>query len=149
MTPRCWVPSSFSKPGTRRAAWTDFASRPSRPESLPVLIGTEFDVVPLVGDWNGDGCDTIGIYRPEVGEISMENILTADLSGVDLFAPKNAFPVAANWGGIGIDTLAFFIDGTWTRLYANCDCPQANPAPDLKFGLTPSIPLAGKWSVGK
>jgi hypothetical protein len=118
-------------------------------ESLPVLTGTEADVFPLVGDWNKDGCDTIGIYRPQAGEVNLENILTADFSGADFYAPKDAFPVVANWGGIGIDTLAFVLDETWTRLYANCDCPQANLAPVLKFGFTPSIPLAGNWSTGK
>jgi hypothetical protein len=114
-----------------------------------VLTGTESGGVPLVGDWNGDGCDTIGIYRPQAGEVNLENSMTADLSGADFYAPKNAVPVVANWGGTGIDTLAFVMDGSWTRLYANCDCPQANLAPNLKFGLTPSIPLAGKWSLGK
>ena len=130
-------------------SWHFWNGAYSGPESLPVLTGTESGVVPLVGDWNGDGCDTIGIYRPQAGEVNLENSMTADLSGADFYAPKNAVPVVANWGGTGIDTLAFVMDGTWTRLYANCDCSQANLAPNLKFGLTPSIPLAGKWSLRK
>jgi hypothetical protein len=126
-------------------SWHFWNGEYSRLESLPVLTGTESGVIPLVGDWNGDGCDTIGIYRPKTGEVNLENVMTADLSGIDFYAPKNAFPVAANWGGIGLDTLAFFENGTWTRLYANCDCPQANLADVIQFGLPLSVPLAGKW----
>jgi hypothetical protein len=129
-------------------SWHFWNGEYSRLESLPVLTGTESGVIPLVGDWNGDGCDTIGIYRPKTGEVNLENVMTADLSGIDFYAPKNAFPVAANWGGIGLDTLAFFENGTWTRLYANCDCPQANLAAVIQFGLPLSVPLAGKWSAG-
>jgi hypothetical protein len=137
----------YFRPGD--GSWHFWNGEYSDPESLPVFTGTESGVIPLAGDWNGDGCDTVGIYRSQNGEVNLENTLTADFSGADYYAPKNTLPVAANWGGTGIDTLSFFIDGIWTRLYANCDCPQANLAPTLEFGSSTSIPLAGKWSVGR
>ncbi len=130
-------------------SWHFWTADYSQPEDLPVLSGTETGVLPLVGDWNGDGCDTIGIYRPEKGEVNLENKLTVSLAGADFYAPKNSIPVVADWSGTGIQTLAFFDAGEWTRLYANCDCPPANPALPLHFGDSASIPLAGKWPSGK
>lgn len=130
-------------------SWHFWTGDYSGTENLPVLTGTEAGVIPLVGDWNGDGCTTVGIYRPAQGEVNLENLLTADLSGADFYAPINETPVAGDWGGAGIDTLAFFEAGEWMRLFSNCDCTPANPPPILHFGQAGVLPLAGKWPAGK
>ena len=33
------------------------------------------DDAPIVGDWNGDGCDTLGIYRPSEARVYLSNVL--------------------------------------------------------------------------
>jgi hypothetical protein len=147
-----WNCSGKDTPGFFRpsdGSWHFWTANYSGPEDLPVLAGTEAGVVPLVGDWNGDGCDTVGVYRPAKGEVNLENTLTADLTGADFFAPKNALPVAADWSGTGIETLAFFDSGNWTRLFTNCDCTPANPPATIQFGQAGDIPVAGRWSTGK
>ena len=45
--------------------------------------------MPLVGDWNGDGCDTLGVYRD--GNVLLTNTLAAGPPDVDF------------WFGIGGD----------------------------------------------
>jgi len=57
--------------------------------------------------------------------------------------------VAADWSGTGIETLAFFDSGNWTRLFTNCDCTPANPPATIQFGQAGDIPVAGRWSTGK
>ena len=147
-----WNCSGRDTPGFFRpsdGSWHFWTTDFSGPESLPVLSGTEPGVVPLVGDWNGDGCDTVGVYRPAKGEVNLENTLTADLNGTDFYAPKNAIPVPADWSGTGVESLAFFTGGTWTRLYSNCDCKPPNPPGAIQFGQPGDIPLAGKWVPGQ
>jgi hypothetical protein len=147
-----WNCSGRDFPGFFRpsdGSWHFWTANYSGPENQPVLSGTEAGVVPLVGDWNGNLCDTLGVYRPARGEVNLENTLTADLAGADFYAPKDARPVPGNWSGTGIETLAFFDAGRWTRLFANCDCAPANPAAVLEFGAAGDVPLAGKWPVGR
>ncbi len=146
-----WNCQGRDTPGYFRPAdgsWHLWTANYSGPEDIPVFGGTESDVLPLVGDWDGDGCDTVGIYRPARGEVNLENSLTGDLQGVDFYVPKNALPVVGHWGGNAVETLAFFDAGKWVRLFANCECPPANPAPILLFGGAGDRPLAGKWRPG-
>jgi hypothetical protein len=109
------------------------------------LSGARSIDYPIVGDWDGDGCDTVGVYRPDKGEVNLENRLTADLSGIDFYAPTSSIPVPADWGGMGMVTLGFFNDGQWQIMYGNCECVPANGFEAFEFGDTGDIPLAGKW----
>jgi len=114
-------------------------------EDLPVLFGDEVNAIPLVGDWNGDGCDTIGVYRPDMGEVNLENQMTAHFDGIDFYAPQNAIPVPGDWGGQGLETLTFFDNGEWLRMFANCECPPSNSAEIIIFGNAPDLPISGEW----
>jgi hypothetical protein len=54
-----------------------------------------------VGDWNGDGIDTIGVYVPSTGVWFLKNTNapgSADLTFV--YGPPNVIPVTGNWDGM-------------------------------------------------
>src|SRR6266498_3575879 len=62
---------------------------------------------PVVGDWDGNGTATIGIYRHGSFYLRNSNTLGfADL--VFLFGQVGDQPIAGDWNGDGIDTIGIF-----------------------------------------
>jgi N-acetylmuramoyl-L-alanine amidase len=68
--------------------------------------------VPLVGDWDGDGVDTPGVYRPQEGRLLIRNGREA-ISFVYPM-PVGGLPVVADTDGDGRDTVSI---GKGGRLY--------------------------------
>jgi hypothetical protein len=67
-----------------------------------------------VGDWNGDGTDTIGVYDP-AGYFYLRNTndsgppsITAHYGG-----GPSIIPIVGDWNGDGTDTVGVFQNGTW------------------------------------
>ncbi len=106
--------------------------------------------LPIVGDWDGDGLDNIGAYRPVGSGFYL------DMDGNDVWsAPdRRAFfgvngdlPIAGDWDGDGIDEIGvfrpslrrFYLDmdnsGTWT--------PGDRSAGPL--GAAGDLPAVGDW----
>ena len=64
---------------------------------------------PIAGDWNGDGVDTIGVYRSSTGTFFLRNSNSAG-------APDASFAlgipgdvgIAGDWNGDGFDTTGVF-----------------------------------------
>ncbi len=113
------------------------------------VFGVASDL-PVVGDWDGDGLDNIGIYRPVGSGFYL------DMDGNDVWsAPdRRAFfgvngdlPIAGDWDGDGIDEIGvfrpslrrFYLDmdnsGTWT--------PGDRSAGPL--GAAGDLPAVGDW----
>ena len=55
-------------------------SNDSGPANLAFGFGAAGDI-PIKGDWNNDGVDTIGVYRPTTGEFFLRNTNTPALAG--------------------------------------------------------------------
>ena len=56
--------------------------------------------LPLAGDWNGDGVDTVGVYVPSTGTWFLRNSSSAgpaDLTFV--YGAPGMTPVVGNWDG--------------------------------------------------
>ncbi|AQQ70332.1 putative oligo-1,6-glucosidase 2 [Limihaloglobus sulfuriphilus] len=63
-------------------------------------------IIPIAGDWDGDGKDTLGIYDPQTGTFFIKNSLApgkADATFNGLRA--GMVPLAGDWDGDGRDTL--------------------------------------------
>ena len=76
--------------------------------SLPTLRGD----LPVVGDWNGDGTDTIGVFRNGTWFLRNSN----DPGPVDVafsWGARSQIPVVGDWNGDGTDTIGVYRLGTW------------------------------------
>ena len=60
-------------------------------------------MIPIAGDWDGDGDDTVGLYDPATGKFMLKNTLAGGASDhVFLFGPKpnQVKPIAGDWDGL-------------------------------------------------
>jgi len=106
--------------------------------------------IPVVGDWNGDGVDTVGImvYSFDLnGQIrwDLRNANTAGVPDISThYSRGRDVPVTGDWDGDGDDSIGVVRGETW--LLRNI--PAGGPA-DLTFGYgSPSyleLPVPGDW----
>ena len=104
---------------------------------------------PITGDWNGNGIDTIGTYQATTGVVKLANRLQAapqvSRSYTVQASSKNTTLYAADWYGIGKDSIALIEGDTWAFLPVDADCPYPNPIPTINFDLGQGIPIGGAW----
>jgi len=74
---------------------------------------------PFVGDFDGDGIDTIGLYRRSTGFVYFRNSLTTGIADKSFYYgnPGDSILVG-DWDGNGTDTVAVYRPST-RRLYVN------------------------------
>jgi len=64
---------------------------------------------PFVGDFDGDGIDTIGMYRPPTGQVFLLNSLAGGAADVTFsFGNAGDVMIAGDWDGDGVDTVAAY-----------------------------------------
>ncbi len=106
--------------------------------------------VPLSGDWDGNGTNTIGIYDPVTGAFFLKNsdsngpadvVFNFGAGGADIV------PVSGDWNGDGTDTIGIYATSTGAFFLRNSN--DAGPA-DVVFNFGPGgvdfAPLAGDWN---
>jgi hypothetical protein len=102
------------------------------------------DAIPITGDWNGNGRDTLGWFLN--GRVYLTNRtdrLSADI--IYSYGRRGDIPVVGDWNGNGRDTVSVIRDGRW---YIRNEL--ASGAADLSFvyGRITSgdYALAGDWN---
>lgn len=115
---------------------------------------------PLVGDWNGDGIDQMGLYRDSTGWFFLENqtlVWNGCGGGETCFATPGLpgdLPAAGNWPGsvqngrdkVGLyrrSTGLWFLEAHANNAWNGCAAGELCRGP---FGLTTDWPLAGNWT---
>jgi len=99
---------------------------------------------PVVGDWDGNGTDTIGIYRN--GTFYLRNSNTLGFANITVaFGSLGDQPIAGDWNNDGIDTIGVYRSSTGTFLLRNTNTP--GPA-DVTFALgnAGDVGIAGDWN---
>jgi hypothetical protein len=99
---------------------------------------------PVVGDWDGNGTATIGVYRN--GSFYLRNSNTIGFADVVFaFGIPGDQPVAGDWDGNGTDTIGIYRRSTGQFLLRNSNTPGD---PDLSFslGIAGDVGLAGDWN---
>jgi hypothetical protein len=106
--------------------------------------------LPIAGDWNGDGVDTVGLFNPAAGSFFLRNSHSGGAADVTFFyGPANGGwrPIAGDWNGDGVDSVglhhaaggAFFLRNSHTA-----------GAADVAFFYGPADtawrPLSGDWN---
>jgi hypothetical protein len=104
---------------------------------------------PLVGDWDGDGTDTVGLYDPSRGLFFLRNSNTSGVADIAFqYGPagRGWIPVVGDWDGNGTDTVGLYDPATSTWYLRNSN---DSGFADLTFTYGPGgagwRPLAGQW----
>ncbi|MBT8203245.1 MAG: hypothetical protein KJO87_08075, partial [Acidimicrobiia bacterium] len=99
--------------------------------------------LPLLGDWDCDGEDTVGMYRPSTGFVYLRNSNSfgvADLSFY--FGIPGDIPFVGDWNGNGCDTLAIYRSATVFLSNALTTGPASD---QFFFGIPGDRPFAGDF----
>ncbi|MBP6820235.1 MAG: SBBP repeat-containing protein [Acidobacteria bacterium] len=101
--------------------------------------------LPVAGDWNGDGIDTVGVFQGG-GQFAITNqLLNFDPAEAVFFIVQGGvgLHLSGDWDGDGVDTMGFFNNGTVQLRNSNSTGP-ANLS--FNFGVAGDLPLAGDWN---
>ncbi len=108
--------------------------------------------LPVAGDWDGDGDDTIGVFRKSTAEFLLRNSNSGDDANVTASVALNDdIPLAGNWDGDADDTTGFYRPSNNTFYLRNSNAPQGWASADLTipYGAAQSpyndVPLVGDW----
>ncbi|MGA2797721.1 MAG: SdrD B-like domain-containing protein [Thermoguttaceae bacterium] len=95
-------------------------------------FGTENDV-PVIGDWNGDGIYTVGIFRNGVWFLDMDGDGRWSPGDVVVeFGQEGDIPVVGDWTGDGVSKLGVYRNGTF---YLDTNNNHVLDATDKVFAL--------------
>jgi hypothetical protein len=134
------------------ALWTLKKQRPGWIETradLQFCYGWAGDL-PLVGDWDGNGTETQGVYR--AGYFFLSNALGNRLGDLN-FAydePTGILPVVGDWDGDGTTTIGTFLPASpgSAAIFRLRNSNSAGP-PDLLLPFAEArpadVPIAGDW----
>jgi hypothetical protein len=97
---------------------------------------------PVVGDWDGNGTATIGVYRNGMFLLRNSNTLGFAQLAFAFGAPGDQ-PIAGDWDGDGVDTIGVYRNGTFFLRNSN-----SAGAPNASFilGNPGDVGIAGDWN---
>jgi parallel beta-helix repeat protein len=105
-------------------------------------FGTPGDV-PLLGDWDCDGEDTVGAYRPDTGLVYVRNSNDAGIADTAFFfGAASDLPLAGDWDGDGCDTVSIYRHG---QVFVNNQLTTALAEYSFYFGIPGDTPFAGDF----
>jgi len=135
------------RPSTREWILTNGpnTNNTSPPEDIRIAFGDISDL-PIVGDWDGDGIDTLGSLRTTNNLFILSNTFGNSVDVTFFFGASGARPLAGDWDGDGVTTIGVFNPGTGTMQLNNTNT-SGNGTGDIvfSFGLNGDSPLAGDW----
>jgi hypothetical protein len=111
--------------------------------------------IPLVGDWTGNGTDTLGLYNPATGFFYLHNSNTTGTGDITFFygdPGQGWIPVVGDWtgrtssAGFPIDTVGLYDPKTCTWYLRNS---LTTGVADITIGYGPAgagwLPVVGDW----
>jgi subtilisin family serine protease len=100
----------------------------------------------LMCDWNGDGIDTPGLYRPSSGFMYLRNSNDSGVADLEFFfGNPGDVPVCGDWDGDGDDTPGIYRP-TQGKFYLRNTNDTGFADIEFHFGLTGDVPFAGDWN---
>ena len=103
----------------------------------------------MVGDWDGDGIDEVGLYRDSTGLFYWRNSLNPGVAdGQLLFGSVGDRFVAGDWGKVdGKDSPAVFRSSNTTMFFRHTLSPGSADS-QFVFGRWGWLPVAGDFGLG-
>jgi len=105
-------------------------------------------LVPIAGDWNGNGTDTIGVYHPPSGRFLLKNE-NDNVGGPDFsfkFGEPNLVPVVGDWDGDGTDTIGVYDPSNGRYRVRNSNTAGLAEV-NVKLGSGGDVPIFGNWDA--
>jgi hypothetical protein len=97
---------------------------------------------PIMGDWNGDGFDTVGVKRGNA--YYLRNTNTPGFADIVFsFGSAADTPVVGDWNGDGIDTVTVRRGKIW---YVRNELTTGPADSHFSYGVATDTPLAGDWN---
>jgi len=109
-------------------------------------------IVPITGDWNGDGITTVGWYRRSDSSFHLTNSPTGGASDYAfVYGPPNTggiVPVTGDWNGDGTTTVGWYRNSDSSFHLTNS---HGGGTSDLAFVYGPAnsggiVPVTGDWN---
>jgi hypothetical protein len=117
------------------------------PAEFSFIFGNPGDK-PFVGDFDGDGIDTVGLHRESTGFVYFRNSLTTGIANNEFFFgdPGDRF-VTGDWGVVdGTDTPGLFRPANFTFYFRHTNS-QGNADSQFVFGSPPWLPVSGVFGI--
>jgi hypothetical protein len=104
---------------------------------------------PVVGDWDGDGIDEIGLHRESTGLFYWRNTLDTGIADGTIFFgnPGDRF-VAGDWGIVNDEDTPAVFRPSDTTFYFRHTLTQGNADSQFVFGQSGWLPVAGEFGLG-
>ena len=104
-------------------------------------FGTAGDL-PITGDWDGDGKDSIGVFHAGVFQVTNDFFET---NGSSFFGFIGDLPLSGDWTGTGTRRLGLFHPSTAAMSLET----RLGEGPDINFtfGSASDLPVAGHWTA--
>lgn len=137
----------FATPGIYRPQTGTFFLRGSQTSGAPDVATFNFGTpgsVPIVGDWNGDGVDTIGVYDQQTSNFFLDNTFGGGSVTALNFGTPGSIPFAGDWNGDGIDTIGTF-DPVAGSFFLRNSNTSGSADVSFDFGAPRWTPVVGDW----
>jgi hypothetical protein len=108
-----------------------------------IVVAGEPGDLPLAGDWNGDGLDTVGFYRPSTTTFFQIDDFAAGVARSFLFGEAGDLPMAGDWNGSGTDDVGVFRPSDRT-MHLTTDL-GATEAFVFELQAAGDAPVGGNW----
>jgi hypothetical protein len=103
---------------------------------------------PFVGDFDGDGVETVGLHRASTGLVYFRNSHTQGVADHEfIFGDPGDRLIAGDWTGDGIDTVGVFRPGN-QRVYLRFSNSAGVADVEFLWGEPNSLPVAGHFGPG-
>lgn len=145
-----WNNDGIDTPGVYRPSAGQFFLTNALPvnNSAPnvdvtITFGVAEDL-PVAGDWNADGFDSVGVFRPSAGQFFLtdDNVLTPNIDQVFNFGVAGDLPVVGDWDGNGVETVGVWRPSSTEFFLTNNNIKISNI---FTFGVGNEKPVAGDW----
>lgn len=120
--------------------------RDSEGEVTTFYFGAPGDM-PLAGDWNNDGVDTVGVYRPSNQTVYLRNSNSTGVAHTSfLIGNPGDLAIAGDWNADGFDTVSLYRPTTGQVFIFNS---ITTPVVEIQyyFGVPGDKPFAGDFDA--
>ena len=112
------------------------------------IYGVGGSVIPISGDWDGDGDATVGLYNPATATFFLKNTNAGGNADITFIygVPGQMKPIVGDWDGSGTDTIGLYDPATGSFFLKNTNA-VGNADLTFQYGVGgAAIPLVGDWN---